>query len=118
MILMLGWFLYFIIACKSRWLDNLLCRSFSHSYFGIFRFFTIFEKKSLKIFAILFSLDFIFSLSTKIMASLDLTLSERKGLTVCQNFLLSVMSFSFNLAKYSFFSFIRRETIISLFVIE
>ena len=52
------------------------------------------------------------------MASLDLTLSERKGLTVCQNFLLSVMSFSFNLAKYSFFSFLRRETIISLFFIE
>ena len=41
----------------------------------------------------------------KIVASLDLTLSERKGLTICQNFLLSVISFSFNFAKYSFFPF-------------
>ena len=32
MILMLGWFLYFIIVCQAEWLDNLLCRSLSPRY--------------------------------------------------------------------------------------
>ena len=65
----------------------------------------IFEKKSLKEFATSVSLDSTLSSMTKIIVSLDLTLSERKGFTVCQNFLLSVIYFSFNLAKYSFFPF-------------
>ena len=102
---MLGWVLYFIMACSTGLPDNLLWRSSSHLYSGISRFLTVFEEKSLKVFATSVSLDSTLSLLTKIIVSLDLTLSVRKGLTVCQNFLLSVISFSFNLAKYSFFSF-------------
>ena len=45
MLLMLRWFLYFNIAGKARWLENLLCRSSSHWYSGILRFFKIFEKR-------------------------------------------------------------------------
>ena len=110
---MLQWFLCFIMACRTGLPDNRLRRSFSRLYSGISRFLTIFDKKSLKVFATSVSLDSTLSLLTKIIVSLDLTLSERKGLTVCQKFLLSVISFSFNLEKYSFFSFP-----FSLFVIE
>ena len=102
---MLGWFLYFIMACRTRLPDNRLWRSSSNLYSGISRFLTIFEKKSLKVFATSVSLDSTLSLLTKIIVSLNLTLSQRKGLTVCQNFLLSVISFLFNLAKHSFFPF-------------
>ena len=97
---MLGWFLYFIMACRTRLPDNRLWRSSSNLYSGISRFLTIFEKKSLKVFATSVSLDSTLSLLTKIIVSLNLTLSQRKGLTVCQNFLLSVISFLFNLAKH------------------
>ena len=82
------------------------CGGHHNTYIPKFRkIFTVFEKKSLKVFATSVSLDSILSLLTKIIVSLDLTFSERKGLTVCQNFLLSVISFSFNLAAYSFFLF-------------
>ena len=107
MLLMLGWFLTLIWLVRLDCVD-LLCRSSSYWYYGILRFLTIFEKKTLKVFATSFSLDSIFPLLTKVIVSLDLTLSERKGSTVCQNFLLLVMSFNF--AKYYFFSFLRRET--------
>ena len=45
------------------------------------------------------------SFSIKVIFSLNLVFSERKGLIVCQNFLLSVISFWFKLVKKNFFSF-------------
>ena len=58
MFLMLWWFLYFNITCKVEWLDNLFYRSSLQWYSGIFRFFTIFEKKSLKVFCHLIFIRF------------------------------------------------------------
>ena len=42
---MLGHYLYFIIACRTGLLDNLLCKLTSYYNSGIARFLTIFEKK-------------------------------------------------------------------------
>lgn len=112
---MLGWYLYFIFACRTELFDNLLCRLYllcklsSHWYSRTSRFWTILEKNSFKVFATSFSLDSIISLLSKMIDALDLTLPKRKGLTVCQNCLLSVTSFYFSFIKYSFFSFLRRE---------
>ena len=72
-VLMLGWFFYLNMACRTRSLDNRLWRSFSHLHSGISRFLTVLEKKSLKVFATSVSIDSILSLLTKIIASLDLT---------------------------------------------
>ena len=102
---MFGWFLYIIMACRTGLLDNRLWRSSSHRYSGILRFLTIFQKKLLKVFPTSVSLDSILPFMTKVIASLDLTLSERKGLMVSQNFLLLVNASSFNSAKHSFFPF-------------
>ena len=43
-VLMLGWFLYFIMLCRALLLDNRLWRSFPHLHSEIFRFLT-FKKK-------------------------------------------------------------------------
>ena len=67
---------------------------------GISRFLTRFEKNWLKSWATSDSLETNSSFSTKVMFSLDFNFSERKGLTICQNFLLSMISFSLRLAKY------------------
>ena len=72
----------------------------------------------MKVFATSGSLDYILLLLTKIIASLDLTLSEKiKGLTVCQSFLLLAISSSFNLEKYSFSLSQKENTVVSLFII-
>ena len=55
--LMLGHYLYFIIACKTGLLDNLLCKLTSYYNSGIARFLTIFEKKSIRLFATSTALD-------------------------------------------------------------
>ena len=68
----------------------------------ILRYFKTFHnirKKLLRQFATSASSETKFLLSIKVIFSFDLVFSERKGLIVCQNFLLSVISFSFKLAK-------------------
>ena len=108
--IMLGWFLYLKTAFRVGWLFIFKCKSSPTSYLGISRFLTILEKKLLRQFATSASSETKFSSSIKVIFSLDLVFSERKGLIVCQNFLLSVMSFSFRWANYFFFSFRNSET--------
>ena len=78
----------------------------------IFKFLTTFEKQLLRVFATSTSSDMASSVFNKVIFSLDLPFSERKALTVCQNFLLSVIFFfvSFRCAKYSLFTFLRSDT--------
>ena len=54
--------------------------------------------------------DIVSSFFSKVVFFLDLFFSERNGFTVWQNFLLSVIFFSFSFAKYCFFSFLKRDT--------
>ena len=75
-----------------------------------FKIFNNIRKKLFREFATSASSETKFSFSIKVIFSLDLVFSERKGLIVCQKFLLSVISFSFKLAKYFFFSFRNSET--------
>ena len=70
-----------------------------------------FEKKLLSVFATSTASYVIFSLFIEIMFSLDLFLSVRKVLAVRQNFLLSVIAFSFRFGKYSLFFPIFSEVI-------
>ena len=107
---MLGWFLYFIIAFKVGCLDNIRGRLLFANFSGIFKFLTTFEKNLLRVFATSKSSDIISSFLIKVIFSLDLFLSERKGLTVCQNFLLSMMFFSLMFAKYYLLTFLRSDT--------
>ena len=72
-----------------------------------FQIFYCVQKKSVQ--GISTSSDIISSSFSKVIFSLDLFFSERNGFTVCQNFLLSVIFFSFNFAKYGSFSFLRRD---------
>ena len=65
----------------------------------------MFEKKLFRVFATSTSSDVILPLFTKVLFSLDLILAERRGLTVYQNFLLSVISFHCMFAKYFFYLF-------------
>ena len=66
--------------------------------------------KVFRVFATSNSSDIISLFPSKVIFSLDLFFSERNGFTVCHNFLLSVICFPFNFAKYCFFSFLRRDT--------
>ena len=50
------------------------------------------------------------SSETKFLFSIKVIFPQRKGLIVCQNLLLSVISFSSRLAKYFFFSFRNSDT--------
>ena len=82
----------------------------------VFRNFEIFNEvweKLLRVLATFTASDVICSLFTKIVFSLNIFLSIRRGLTVCQNILLSVISFSFRFAKCSFFSFVNSDKTIS-----
>ena len=63
-----------------------------------------------RVFATSTSSDIVSSFFNKVIFSLDLFSSERNNFTVCQNFLLSVIFFTFNFAKYCSFSFLRRDT--------
>ena len=108
MILMLGWF---IMICRAGWLDITDITDTHWYYWHVFFLFLHLRKKPFKVFGTSFLLDSISSLLTKSIASLEFTLYEREGLTtVSQNFLSSDMSFSFNFARYFFFSSHRRET--------
>ena len=106
---MLGWSLYFKIAIKVGLFFKFRCSVSSTTYLAISIFLTIFEKNWLKRCATSYSLETNSSFSTKVIFSLDFNFSERKGLTVCQNFLLFMISFSLRLAKYSLFSFLKSD---------
>ena len=109
---MLGWSLYFKTAIKTGWFSKFRCSVSPTSYLGISRFLTIFEENWLKRCATSDSLETNSSFSTKVIFSLDFNFSGRKGLTVWQNFLLSMISFSLRLANYS-----KRYTSVSLFCV-
>ena len=79
-----------------------------------FPFLTILTKYSLNIFAILISLSIISSLSINMIVGLALTLFEKRGLTFCQNFLLSKTEFRSRFAKWYFFYFFQ-EVFVYLF---
>ena len=107
-ILMLGWFLYLSIAFKVRCIDR-LCGSLSSTVFRNFEIFSEVWEKLYRVIATFTASDVIYSSFTKIVFSLNLFLSLRRGLTVCQNILLSVISFSFRFAKCSFFPFVSSD---------
>ena len=67
------------------------------------------KKKVLSVFSTSTSSDIISSFLSKVIFPFELFFSERNGFTVYQSFLLSVIVFSFNFAKYCFFSFLRRD---------
>ena len=81
--------------------------------FWNFQFFCCVQIKVLKVFATSTSSDIISSF-IHFLARLFFPLiyfSQKKNcFAVCQNFLLSVIFFSFNFAKYCIFSFLRRDT--------
>ena len=59
---------------------------------------------SFKVLATSSSLEIFLPFSVNKILSLDLIFSEKNGLTVSQNFPLSVISFSLRFEKYCFFS--------------
>ena len=73
------------------------------------------EKKVFIILAVSLSLLIILSFSFNFILSIDKTLSERNEVTVFQNFLSSVMSFSLRLLYQFFFILFNKETVIRLF---
>ena len=87
--LIFGWFLYFITRF-SNGSSELTLFTGKSSYFEIFNLATILEKKLLKISNISLLLPKISSFSVSVIFSLIGLLSEKKGLTVFQNNLLSV----------------------------
>ena len=114
-----AWVVFVLLKTfKVRCLDNIRRRSLFANISGIFKFLTTFEKNLLRVFATSKSSDIISSFLIKVIFSLDLFFSERKGLTVCQNFLLSMMFFSLMFAKYSLLTFLRSDTQVSLFCVS
>ena len=75
---------------------------------GIFKLFTKFENNEFSSSATLISWVKILSFPANVIISFDLILSERTGLTVFQNFLLSVTSFWYRFAQYCFLFFLKR----------
>ena len=77
------------------------------NFSGTFKFFTMFEKKcSGYLIPPRYEIQFLQFLQ---LFFVDLFFSEKNGLTVCQNFLLSMIFFSFKFTNYCFF-FLRRDT--------
>ena len=104
---MLGWSLYFKIAIKVGLFFKIRCSIFAaYHIFGYIKIFNNIWKKRC---ATSYSLETKSSFFTKIIFSLGFNFSERKGLTVCQNFLLSMISILLRLAKYFFFSFLKSD---------
>ena len=108
---MLGLSLDFGMTFKVECLDKLRGRYWSASanYSGIFKFLTVFEKKSVQGICYLHLIKHNFFIFEQVYFSLDLFFSERNYFTVNQDFLLSVIFFSFKFLKYCFFSFLRRD---------
>ena len=105
---MLGWFLYFTAHFKTGSLI-LLARGSQLEYSPILRLLTVLEKKVFKTFAVLQSPLTISSLSINFMLFVDLTLSDKKGLIVFQNVLLSLIFFSLRFPKWSDLDILRSE---------
>ena len=63
-----------------------------------------------RLFATFTSLDIISSFFSNFIFSVGLFFLERNYFTVCQNFLLSVIWFSFKFVKYCFLTFMRIDT--------
>ena len=100
----LGWFLYLFraISTSLKLFSVKVALSFSVS---IPKFLTVLTKYSLNTFAILISLSMVSTFSINLIVVLALTLIEKRGLTFCQNFLLSKTEFTSRFAKWSFFGF-------------
>ena len=95
-VFILGWSLYFWIDFKTGSLITLE-RGSDTGYSGILRWLMMVEEKVFKTLAVLLSVLMNLSFSIKIIFSSDRVLSERKGLTVFQKVLLSMIFFSFKL---------------------
>ena len=108
----LEWFLYFVVACHAGWLEKLWWNVSATLYARISRYLSIFVKNPFKE----FSASSSFFCSTNIILSLDLILSDKKGLTVCQIFLSWVMYLLLRLVKYISFFFSQNLKKISLIV--
>ena len=87
-------------------------------FFWNFQIFYCVRKKGVQGICYLHLIRYNFFIFQQGYFSLDLFFSERNGFTVCQNFLLSVKFFSFNFAKYCFFSFLRRVTQKFLYLVK
>ena len=66
---------------------------------------TIFTRSLWKSFVIVISSSVFSLFSTNLIVVLALTLFEKRGLTICQNFLLSDIKFTSRFVKFSFFDF-------------
>ena len=84
--IILGWPLHFSTEAFTLSAHKLEVWSSKQGSFGSDRFLTILQKYLLKVSAIYLSFWRIVSFSTKLIISLCLSLSEKSGLTVCQNF--------------------------------
>ena len=94
----LRWFLYLLraISTSPKLFSVKVALSFSIS---IPKFLTVLTKYSLNIFAILISLSIASSFSIILIVVIALTLFEKRGLTFCQNFLLSKTEFLSRFSK-------------------
>ena len=92
----LGWSVYFRTDFKTGSLTSLQIGSDTR-YSGILRLLMMVEKKVFKALPVFLSNLIILFFSIKVIFSSDVVLSERKGLTVFQKILLSVIFFSFEL---------------------
>ena len=86
------------LGCLSCFITNFKfpissAEGFVSLYLGILKFFTTFENNEFSLSATFMSCVKIMPSSASIVFSFDLSLSERKVLTVFQNFLLSATSF-------------------------
>ena len=76
-------------------------------YSGIYKFFVTFEKNEFSSSASFMSWVKILPSSTNVMSSFDLSLSEKRGLTVFQNFVLLERLFHLNLRNIVFCFFLK-----------
>ena len=104
---MLGLSLDFGIAFKVECLDKLRGRYWSASanYSGIFKFLTVFEKKSVQGICYLHLIKHNFFIFEQVYFSLDLFFSERNYFTVNRTFCYQWYSFHLNFQSTAFFLF-------------
>ena len=106
----LGWFLYFTIHFKTGSLI-LLAKGLQFEYPSIFRLLTILKKKVFKSSAVLSSSIIISSSSINVVFKVDVILSDKKGLMVFQNVLLSLV-FSPKYAVFNFLISVRNNCVV------
>ena len=110
------------LNCNNTWMVSISNKSFQKRVIYIFtdrivtlycwmsRFWTIFEKKAFKTFAVPFSVLMISSFLIRVILWLDLIFFDNIGLTIFQNVLLLQIFFSSKLLWYSLFVFLRSVT--------